>query len=131
MRSPARCGTGASASGADSFPQLRHWIIDWLMEGWALVGVTVGSGLPTPGAGAGSPRRSPPVGGRFDVRLAACGDPPRRGRSTEAPHALVSFKALFCLRGKMALTKKQLSHLEKRLLDERERALKALGLFDG
>ena len=30
----------------------------------------------------------------------------------------------------MALTKKQLGHLEKRLLDERERALKALGLFD-
>jgi DnaK suppressor protein len=30
----------------------------------------------------------------------------------------------------MALTKKQLSHLEKRLLDERERALRALGLFD-
>jgi RNA polymerase-binding transcription factor DksA len=30
----------------------------------------------------------------------------------------------------MALTKKQLTHLEKRLLDERERALKALGLFD-
>jgi len=30
----------------------------------------------------------------------------------------------------MALTKKQLSHLEKRLLEERERALKALGLFD-
>ncbi len=30
----------------------------------------------------------------------------------------------------MALTKKQLNHLEKRLLDERERALKALGLFD-
>lgn len=30
----------------------------------------------------------------------------------------------------MALTKKQLSHLEKRLLQERERALKALGLFD-
>ena len=31
---------------------------------------------------------------------------------------------------KMALTKKQLDHLEKRLLDERARALKALGLFD-
>jgi len=30
----------------------------------------------------------------------------------------------------MALTKKQLNHLEKRLLEERERALKALGLFD-
>lgn len=30
----------------------------------------------------------------------------------------------------MALTKKQLEHLEKRLLDERDRALKALGLFD-
>lgn len=30
----------------------------------------------------------------------------------------------------MSLTKKQLSHLEKRLLDERARALKALGLFD-
>jgi DnaK suppressor protein len=30
----------------------------------------------------------------------------------------------------MALTKKQLSHLERRLLQERERALKALGLFD-
>jgi RNA polymerase-binding transcription factor DksA len=30
----------------------------------------------------------------------------------------------------MPLTKKQLSHLEKRLLDERARALKALGLFD-
>ena len=30
----------------------------------------------------------------------------------------------------MALTKKQLAHLEKRLLDERARALKALGLFD-
>jgi RNA polymerase-binding transcription factor len=30
----------------------------------------------------------------------------------------------------MALKKKQLAHLEKRLLDERERALKALGLFD-
>jgi RNA polymerase-binding transcription factor DksA len=30
----------------------------------------------------------------------------------------------------MALTKKQLSHLEKRLLDERAKALKALGLFD-
>ena len=30
----------------------------------------------------------------------------------------------------MALTKKQLNYLEKRLLDERERALKALGLFD-
>jgi len=28
------------------------------------------------------------------------------------------------------LTKKQLDHLEKRLLDERARALKALGLFD-
>ena len=30
----------------------------------------------------------------------------------------------------MALTKKQLAHLGKRLLDERARALKALGLFD-
>jgi len=30
----------------------------------------------------------------------------------------------------MALTKKQVAHLEKRLLDERARALKALGLFD-
>ena len=30
----------------------------------------------------------------------------------------------------MALTKKQLAHLEKRLMDERARALKALGLFD-
>lgn len=30
----------------------------------------------------------------------------------------------------MPLTKKQLSHLEKRLMDERARALKALGLFD-
>ena len=30
----------------------------------------------------------------------------------------------------MALTKKQLAHIEKRLLDERARALKALGLFD-
>ena len=30
----------------------------------------------------------------------------------------------------MALTKKQLNHLEQRLLDERARALKALGLFD-
>ena len=30
----------------------------------------------------------------------------------------------------MALTKKQLAHFEKRLLDERSRALKALGLFD-
>ena len=30
----------------------------------------------------------------------------------------------------MALTKKQLKHLEQRLLDERARALKALGLFD-
>ncbi|MDZ7780467.1 MAG: TraR/DksA C4-type zinc finger protein [Gemmatimonadota bacterium] len=30
----------------------------------------------------------------------------------------------------MALTKKQLQHIEKRLHDERERALKALGLFD-
>ena len=28
------------------------------------------------------------------------------------------------------LTKKQLAHLEKRLLDERDRAQKALGLFD-
>jgi RNA polymerase-binding transcription factor DksA len=30
----------------------------------------------------------------------------------------------------MALTKKQLAHIEKRLLTERSRALKALGLFD-
>ena len=30
----------------------------------------------------------------------------------------------------MSLTKKQLNHLEQRLLDERERTLKALGLFD-
>ena len=30
----------------------------------------------------------------------------------------------------MPLRKKQLNHLEKRLFDERERALKALGLFD-
>jgi RNA polymerase-binding transcription factor DksA len=30
----------------------------------------------------------------------------------------------------MALNKKQLKHLEQRLLDERGRALKALGLFD-
>jgi len=30
----------------------------------------------------------------------------------------------------MTLTKRQLAHLEKRLLDERARALKALGLFD-
>lgn len=30
----------------------------------------------------------------------------------------------------MPLTKKQLSHLEARLLEERARALKALGLFD-
>ncbi len=30
----------------------------------------------------------------------------------------------------MALAKKQLAHLEKRLLNERDRALKALGLFD-
>ncbi len=30
----------------------------------------------------------------------------------------------------MALTKKQLNHLEERLLAERARALKALGLFD-
>jgi DnaK suppressor protein len=43
---------------------------------------------------------------------------------------LISFMALPFLRGRMPLTKKQLSHLEKRLLDERERALKALGLFD-
>src|SRR5688500_7180694 len=43
---------------------------------------------------------------------------------------LVSFLASFFPRGCMPLTKKQLGHLEKRLLDERERALKALGLFD-
>lgn len=30
----------------------------------------------------------------------------------------------------MVLTKKQVDHLEKRLLEERARALKALGLFD-
>lgn len=30
----------------------------------------------------------------------------------------------------MALAKKQLAHLERRLLDQRDRALKALGLFD-
>jgi len=30
----------------------------------------------------------------------------------------------------MTLAKKQLAHLERRLLDERDRALKALGLFD-
>ena len=30
----------------------------------------------------------------------------------------------------VALTKKQLTHLEKRLMDERARALRALGLFD-
>lgn len=30
----------------------------------------------------------------------------------------------------MALAKKQLAHLERRLLDERERALSALGIFD-
>ena len=30
----------------------------------------------------------------------------------------------------MALAKKQLAHLERRLLDERDRALKALDLFD-
>ena len=30
----------------------------------------------------------------------------------------------------MALAKKELAHLEKRLLNERDRALKALGLFD-
>lgn len=30
----------------------------------------------------------------------------------------------------MVLTKKQIDHLEKRLLEERARALKALGLFD-
>ena len=30
----------------------------------------------------------------------------------------------------MALAKKQLAHLERRLLDERQRTLKALGLFD-
>jgi len=30
----------------------------------------------------------------------------------------------------MPLNKKQLSHIEKRLMDERARALKALGLFD-
>jgi DnaK suppressor protein len=30
----------------------------------------------------------------------------------------------------MALNKKQLAHLEKRLLDERDRALRALGKFD-
>ena len=30
----------------------------------------------------------------------------------------------------MALTKKQLAYIEKRLMDERQRALKALGLFD-
>jgi DnaK suppressor protein len=30
----------------------------------------------------------------------------------------------------MPLTKKQLAHIEKRLMDERARALKALGLFD-
>jgi DnaK suppressor protein len=30
----------------------------------------------------------------------------------------------------MALTKKQLAHIEKRLLDERARALRSLGLFD-
>jgi DnaK suppressor protein len=34
------------------------------------------------------------------------------------------------MRQTMALTKKQLDHLERRLLDERARALKALGLFD-
>lgn len=32
--------------------------------------------------------------------------------------------------GPMALTKKQLAHLEKRLLEERARALRSLGLFD-
>ena len=30
----------------------------------------------------------------------------------------------------MVLTKKQLSHIEKRLMDERGRALKSLGMFD-
>lgn len=30
----------------------------------------------------------------------------------------------------MALTKKQLTHIEKRLMDERARALRSLGLFD-
>jgi RNA polymerase-binding transcription factor DksA len=30
----------------------------------------------------------------------------------------------------MVLTKKQLAHIEKRLLDERSRALRSLGLFD-
>ena len=30
----------------------------------------------------------------------------------------------------MALAKKQLAHLQRRLLDERERALNALGIFD-
>jgi RNA polymerase-binding transcription factor DksA len=30
----------------------------------------------------------------------------------------------------MSLTKKQLGHIEKRLMDERARALRALGLFD-
>ncbi len=34
------------------------------------------------------------------------------------------------MKANMALTKKKLAHLEKRLLDERGRALKALGLFD-
>ena len=46
----------------------------------------------------------------------------------------VSFGPVFGIgprrEARMALTKKQLSHLEKRLLEERERALKALGLFD-
>ncbi len=44
--------------------------------------------------------------------------------------SLVGYQASLAKKADMALTNKRLTHLEKRLLDERARALKALGLFD-
>lgn len=58
-----------------------------------------------------------------------CARDPLEARS--AGRYFFRLMSLWCpVRQTMALTKKQLEHLEKRLLDERARALKALGLFD-
>ena len=44
--------------------------------------------------------------------------------------SLIGYQASLARKADMPLANKQLTHLEMRLLDERARALKALGLFD-
>lgn len=75
-----------------------------------------------------------PSGGSLDPArgcdyLFALPDGRRRGRAQRAEDPFASDASVTAPRA-MSLTKKQLAHLEKRLQDERSRALRSLGLFD-